>query len=279
MPDTPLYLEAKPGDLITAENWNELQKRVRQDIVDTTQKAVQGVSQVAHAKDSDELDGKTADQLADDIVRRAVQQVRLESGYQQLFTVLDWEAGKKPQEQPFRVIEHKLGLEPLVDVYRLQYFPVVYRRDQQTFLGWANFYLFQKLEQSIRYTSPDNQTTSVRIQPAQGQAYRILWKSLLDRYHVKYDKQTSVGDLLTDFWNALLGNQGFDEIQYGHSPFLEKCCDDNRTVNDLDQSGDWDDIYLKMMPEKIAFFPAPLATLAPTPQGTTAVSLAGPANT
>src|SRR6185369_14757118 len=106
MPDT-VYLEAKPGDLITAENWNELQKRVHQDVVDTTQKAVEKVTDVNHAKDSDKLDGKTAKELADEIVTRAVQEVHLQSGYQQIFTVLHYEPGKKAQEQQYLPIEHK----------------------------------------------------------------------------------------------------------------------------------------------------------------------------
>src|SRR6476661_6544807 len=100
MPDT-VYLEAKPGDLITAENWNELQKRIHQDVVDTTQKAVSGVTDVNHAKDSDKLDGKTAKELADEIVTRAVQEVHLQSGYQQIFTVLHYDPSKKPQEQQY----------------------------------------------------------------------------------------------------------------------------------------------------------------------------------
>ncbi len=100
MPDTtPLYLEAKPGDLITADNWNELQRRVQKDIVDTTEKAVSGVTDVNHAKDSDHLEGKTADQLANEIVQRAVQEIRTQSGYQQIFTVLHYELGKKGQDQ------------------------------------------------------------------------------------------------------------------------------------------------------------------------------------
>ncbi len=173
------------------------------------------------------------------------------------------------------MIAHKLGLEPLVDVYRLNYFPVVYRRDQQTFTGWATFYLFHTSEKKIRFTGPDGKTTtSIEIQPTNGPAYKIAWKILLDRYKVQYDDDTSLDDLLTDFWTAFLAspNDGFDETQYGHSPWFERCCSDERTVKDLKRSGEWDDLWLKMVPEKIAFFPAPLAPAAPAispanPQG------------
>jgi hypothetical protein len=277
MPDTtPLYLEAKPGDLITADNWNELQRRVQKDIVDTTEKAVQGVTDVNHAKDSDHLEGKTADQLANEIVQRAVQEIRTQSGYQQIFTVLNFEPQKKGQDQQYRVIAHKLGLEPLVDVYRLDYFPVVYRRDQQTFTGWATFYLFHTSEKKIRFTGPDGKTTtSIEIQPTNGPAYKIAWKILLDRYKVQYDDDTSLDDLLTDFWTAFLAspNDGFDETQYGHSPWFEKCCSDERTVKDLKRSGEWDDLWLKMVPEKIAFFPAPLALIGRPSDQTALVDL------
>ena len=111
----PLYLEAKPGDLITAENWNELQRRVQKDIVDTTQKAVAGVTDVNHAKDSDTLQGKTADQLATDIINSAVAAVHLQSGYQQIFTVLHYDPNKSAQDQPYHVIEHKLEVIKTAD--------------------------------------------------------------------------------------------------------------------------------------------------------------------
>jgi hypothetical protein len=273
MPDTPLYLEAKPGDLITADNWNELQRRVQKDIVDTTQKAVAGVTDVNHAKDSDTLQGKTAEQLATDIIGRAVEKVHLQSGYQQIFTVLHYHPDK-PED---RVIAHNLGLPPLTDVYRLNYFPVVYRRNQQTFTGWATFYLYHEVsESSIRFTAPDNRTTSVEIEP-NGPAHRIRWKSLLDRYGVKYDDpDLPLDDLLTDFWDAFLAapNVGFEPSQYGHSPWFEKCCDDERKVKDM--SKEFDHLYLKMVPEKIAYFPAPsavFATPAETKGGAAAIDL------
>jgi hypothetical protein len=269
MPDT-VYLEAKPGDLITAENWNELQKRIRQDVIDTTQKAVSGVTDVNHAKDSDQLDGKTSGQLSDEIVRRAVQEIRAQSGYQQIFTVLRYEPGKKGYEQQYHPIEHKLGLEPLVDVYRLDYFPVIYRRNQQTFTGWANFYLYNEGESSrMRFTAPDNRTTSIEIQPSNSKPHRIPWTTLLDRYNVKYDDDNlPLEDLVTDFWDAFLAkpNDGFDPDQYGESLWFQKCCDDARKVGDVKK--EFDHLFLKMVPEKIAFFPAPVAqaaTLNPAP--------------
>ncbi len=274
MPDT-VYLEAKPGDLITAENWNEIQKRIHQDVVDTTQKAVSGVTDVNHAKDSDTLDGKTAKQLADEIVTRAVQEVHLQSGYRQIFTVLTYDPGKQAQDQAYHVIDHKLALEPLVDLYRLDYFPVVYRRDEQTFSGWATFYLFHTSEKKIRFIGGSDGKTSlsIEIQPTNGPAYKIAWKTLLDRYKVAYDDDKSLSDLVTDFWSAFLAdpNTGFDEDQYGHSPWFERCCCDNRTVRDLKRSGEWDDIWFKMVPERISSFPPmpQAATISPagTPQG------------
>jgi len=184
-----------------------------------------------------------------------VQEIRAQSGYQQYFTALTY----NPANPKDWVLNHKLRLEPLVDVYRLNYFPVVYRRNQQTFTGWATFYLYNENEARTRFTAPDNRTTSVEIQPTNPPFHRILWTTLLDRYGVKYDDNNLLlEDLVTDFWDAFLAkpNDGFDPSQYGESLWFQKCCDDERKVGDVRK--ELDHLYFKMVPEKIAFFPSPL---------------------
>jgi hypothetical protein len=137
---------------------------------------------------------------------------------------------------------------------------VVFRRNQQTFTGWATFYLYNESEARTRFTSPDNKTTSVEIQPTNPPFHRIPWTTLLDRYGVKYrdDDTLLLEDLVADFWDAFLAkpNDGFDPSQYGESLWFQKCCDDERKVKEVIK--EFDHLYLKMVPEKIAYFPAPV---------------------
>lgn len=242
MPEDPLYLEAKPGDLITAEAWNELQRKIQADIDETAERTKGEITEVDHAGDAAKLDGKTLEELSQQIVERALRELSERSGYRRIHTVLHLDEE--------RVIEHKLGLAPLVDLYRLDYFPVVYREDDQTYPSWATFYLRHTSERSIRYTDSAGKSTSIEIQPTEGPAGKLALADLLTRYKVEIDDDLSLDEVETRFWEAFLAspNDGFDDRQYGHSPWFERCCKEKKLVRDLKRQGDWDDLWLQMRP-------------------------------
>src|SRR5687768_10253991 len=50
-------------------------------------------------------------------------------------------------------VEHGLHTLPIVDVYRLDYFPVVSAADEQTLETWVNFYLYHTSDRSVHRPS------------------------------------------------------------------------------------------------------------------------------
>ncbi len=247
--ETEPYVPAHPGALITAEMWNQMQAKIRADITTTVEREIEEIHDVDHAGDAAKLDGKTPRDLADEIVERALRELREKSGYRRIHTVLK-------ADEP-RVIEHKFGLAPLVDLYRLEYFPVVYREDDQTFLSWATFYLRHSSESRIRFSPPGGgKAVSVELEESSGPAFKLKLSDLLERYRVEFDDDSSLDDLETEFWQAFLAspNEGFDDDQYGHSPWFERCCKEKTTVRQLKRAGDWDELWLQMRPNKQAIF-------------------------
>lgn len=245
--ETEPYVPANPGDLITAEMWNQMQTRIRADITATVDKEIEEIHAVDHAGDAAKLDGRTPRDLADEIVERALREMREKSGYRCIYTVL--KAGD------MHTIEHKLGLAPLVDLYRLEYFPVVYREDDLTLLSWATFYLRHSSESSIYFSSHGGgKPVSVELEARSGPAFKLKLSDLLERYGVEYDADSSLDELETEFWKKFLAppNVGFDDNQYGHSPWFERCCKGKTSVRQLKH--DWDDLWLQMMPSKQAVF-------------------------
>ena len=83
-----------------------------------------------------------------------------------------------------------------------------------------------------------------------------MWKNLLDQFQqeklLEYTDDTTLDDLEVDFWRAMFRspNDSFDPDASCHSPWFEKCCGEKRTVSDLKRHGDFDDIYLKIEPQK-----------------------------
>lgn len=244
------YVEFKPGDLIAAEVMNDMQRQIRQDIGDQSQAAVDNIESVPYAENAGKLENQTLDDIRKEIIDQALSQMALHSGYMRVY--------KKLKFNVEALIEHGLKNNPLVDIYQLDYFLVIASEDGYIFPTWVNFYLYHSSEKRIRYRPEDSnqQPVSIEIEPSSSTAYRIPFKEMLARYNVKYNDGSSVGEIETEFWDALFAapNDIFDDNQYTHSPWFDRCCREERTVKSLKQKGDWDDLWIKVVPRKTINF-------------------------
>jgi hypothetical protein len=258
------YVAATPGALITAENINLMQSKIRDDIAKQTKDAVNGLKSVPHADNADTLEHTSKSDLIKEIVAKAVAEVRANSGYMQLFKVL--KVGKE------NVIHHNLHLCPLVDLYQLDYFPVVCSEDNQTYGTWTTFYLHHSDEKRLRL-----EKTGAFLEIQTPEAFRARFSDLLQRYKVQYTDDSSLSDVENDFWEAFFQdpNDPFDDNQYCHSPWFQKCCREEKSVRDAKRNGDWDDLWVQFRPRKTVNFPV---TVAPPP-GQPAVKPVTPAPT
>ncbi len=120
-----LYIAHNPGDVISAEDWNDIQRKIKEDInkvqasIDQIQKT--GVDKAAKAGDADKFGGKTPDKWKEDLDERYVQHSELKSGwgeYRRYFKQL--EDLTRPA-----IIEHNLHRYPLVNIFELQAFDML----------------------------------------------------------------------------------------------------------------------------------------------------------
>jgi hypothetical protein len=261
--ETTPYIPHNPGDLITSEDWNEVQKKIKEDIAKQIQDAIQKVDNVPNADNAHKLENQTPDELTNDILEKARQELPKRTGYKMLF--------KRLVKDKEKVIKHDLDAPPLVDVYQLDYFKVVCSADEEKHKAWVNFYLYHTSEKKIRFTKA-GATETIEIEPKDGPPYRIPFAELLSLYKVKYTDTTSLDDLVNEFWKALFAdpNDEFDENQFCKSPWFDKCCCDQRTVADLKSRGDWNDLWFQMRPRKTINYPvpAPAPANSPTPAPT-----------
>lgn len=267
------YVTTKPGDLITAELFNGLQSTIRQDIADKIQKATSDIQagKVASADDAAKLGGQTPKQLEDEIIQKALAILPTRTGYKMIF--------KRLTKDDETVIEHGLKACPLVDIYQLDYFKVVCAvgetKDDQND-AFVNFYLYHSDEKKLK--SVADKTKTIEIEPTDGKhhPFKIPFATMLDLVGVKYTDTQSLDDLEIEFWKAFFKapNDEFDQDQYCHSPFFEKCCGERRSVATLKQRGDWDDLWFQMRPRKVVNFPASPVLTAPTDRNRIASALA-----
>lgn len=241
------YIQRKAGDPWTVEDFHDVQKMVKDDIHDSIQSAVDQIERVDKAGDAENFGGQNPEEYAKALIDRILAILPSRTGYMMLFKYL------KLNEET--VVEHKLGAFPLVDLYQLIYFRAIASEDGHIYETFTTFYLYHSGESKIRFRpeeTPDRRAVSLSIDPEDGHAYRIPFERLLQLYYVAYDDDTSLGDLENDFWNAFLTdpNDEFDDDQYCHSPWFDRCCQEHRTVRSLKQRGEWDDIYFQVRPRK-----------------------------
>ncbi len=248
MSDQPLpYIQRKPGDPITAEDWNEVQVDIKGDIHGQITTAIGALQSVPQSGDAGKFGGKTPDEYAQEIVDRVLHELPKRTGYLAIFKDL-----KVDQES---VVTHKLGACPLTDVYQLDYFRVICSEDDHVYESFVTFFLYHASESKIRFRpeeTPNLQSISVPIDPVDGHAYRIPFQTMLKLYQVDYTDSSSLDDVENDFWQAFLNdpNDKFSDDQYCHSPWFDRCCREERTVGYIKGRKEWDDIYFQMRPRK-----------------------------
>src|SRR5262252_8790430 len=84
--ETAPYISRNPGDLLSAEDWNQVQVDIKNDIAGQIQKAMGQIEDVPHADDADKLDGKSLEDITKDIIQKVLEMVKHQAGgYQRLF--------------------------------------------------------------------------------------------------------------------------------------------------------------------------------------------------
>lgn len=257
--ETTPYVEQQPRDILTAESWNRMQVLIKEDIRTTSRQAAEAIEQVAQAGNAERLEGRSAAELGDDILKKVLDEVRSRRGYLEVFRIL--ELGKESE------IEHGLGAFPLVDVYQLDYFPVVCCEDKEEYPAWVTFYLHHDSERSLRYKGEGETKGSMEIQPRKGPWQGVPFHKFLERYKVPYEPDQSLGDLEGEMWNAFFADpsEPFHDDQICHSPWFDKCCREEKSVRELKKSRDWDSLWVKYLPRKTINYPAPTASTETTP--------------
>jgi hypothetical protein len=236
MADPQPYIEAHPGELITAQSWNEVQVDIKKDIAAEIEAAKEDIRQtgVDKAKDADEFADKTEAQWLDELDQRYAAKTHDHEGKEV----------RRRYIKQFRpdvneaLLTHGLGLYPLVDVYRL--LPV-------TTAGDAKFTACKIL---FFASHADADELGLRVRVYRDRALRgIPFEHIAAEIGLQYTDDSSIADVIDDFWTQFMLDPN-DEIEHCQTGWIDDCCEKNRTVGELKKSGDWDDLYIGLNPQK-----------------------------
>jgi hypothetical protein len=238
MPETAPYLPAEPGQLISAERDNDLQVAIRDDIAARVAAAKDEIvgGRVERAGDAERFASRTPGEWTDALDERYAPKHHDHEGrvgYRRYVKHFDDEVTK-------RFLVHELGRFPIVDVYRLD--PVVGPDARDHEFDRCKVLFFGGHNDADRY--------DLRVRAYGERALRgIRFERWLEELGVEYEDDDTISDVVSDMWNAFMKDPN-DEIPDGHcqTSWVEKCCQRNRTVAELRQSDEWDDLYIALKP-------------------------------
>lgn len=232
--ETIPYIPHNPGDLITSEDWNDVQKRIKEDIDSKIGVAKEAIkkSGVERANNADKFDNKTPKAWTDELDQRYAPKVHDHEGmaaYRRFIKEFTSEVDKV-------LLKHDLGRFPLVDVYELV--PVTAKAD------------FTDCKLLFYYGHADAEDFGLWVK-----VYRdrmpmgIPFEQLLAELGVEYEDDDTIEDVLNDMWNAFMRDPN-DEIKHCTTPWVDECCGQRRTVGDLKKANQWPDLYVAIKSKK-----------------------------
>lgn len=240
--DCTHYIPHEPGDLITAEDWNDLQCKVQADIQETaaaTEEKIkaEGVSQ---ADNADKFENRSAKEWTDALDKRYAAQVHDHegmAGYRRYIKRFTADLDKV-------LVHHDLKRFPLVDLYRLE--PVVGEKASEEIRAE-----YGRCKLLFYYGHADAEEFGLSHQVYREKVRLGLpFGPLLDELGVEYEDDDTIEDVLNDTWDRFMQDPN-DEIDHCQTPWVAECCGKRRTVTDLKRADQWDDLYMAILPIRI----------------------------
>lgn len=237
------YVPVNPGDLITAENWNDMQCKAQEDIKTTAANTKKEVKEegVSKADNAGKFDGKSAKDWTDSLDERYADKFHDHEGmanYRRFIKRFTPELDKV-------LLHHNLGRFPLVDVYRLE--PVVDKGK----LGKVGEE-FRNCKLLFYYGHADAENFGLAHQIYREKVKLGLpFGPLLDELGVQYEDDDTIEDVLNDMWDAFMKDPN-DELDHCQTPWVAECCGKRRTVADLKKADQWNDLYVAILPIRVA---------------------------
>ena len=237
--ETTPYVAASPGDVLTSQGWNTMQTEIKEDIgarIATAKEEIEheGVDTAGNAehfagmseKDlTDKLDARYAPRAHDHegqaVYRRFIKEFGPDTGYDAA------------------VLEHRFGRFPLVQVYELLDVVPARGNDPSPFPGCKILFY---------YGHADADRYGLRERVGRDRIpVGLAFEQVLTELAVQYEDDDTIEDVLNDLRDAFMADPN-DEIKHCQTDWLTQCCGERRTIAELKEADQWNDLYLGLRP-------------------------------
>lgn len=240
------YIKRDPGDLISAEDWNEVQHLIRDDInmqLDRVKQEIIG-GKVKEAENAEKFADSNRHDWLGFLDERYSPRGHGHEG-RSVYRRFIKRFSNVTDDKILKVLlEHNLGRFPLVDIYELKNVTDVAADEAKGIIDLTsyNILLYYGHEDSDKY-----KLYSKVYKDRVPMGYPL--EQLLDELQVEYEDDDTLRDVINDLWTAFLKDPN-DEIEHTETPWIKKCFEKRCTVAHLKKADEWPDIYVAIKPIK-----------------------------
>ncbi len=232
-PLTP-YIEFEAGGLIDAAEFNQLQIEIQEDIAEQVAEAkseIQG-GKVKEAENAEKFAAYSSDAWLAKLDERYAAKNHDHHGY----TVYRRYIKKFTAKTNEVLLEHGMGRYPIVDTYEL--LPVTDHAD------------YKDCKILVYYGHTDADRLGLRVKVFRDEVnLGYALETLLHELGVIYKDTSTIRDVLNDLWAAFMKDPN-DEIKHCETDWIKECCGLKRTIKDLKEAGEWEDLHVALRPRK-----------------------------
>jgi hypothetical protein len=235
MTQTTPYIPRNPGDILAAEDWNRSQILIKDDIATQIAAAKDDIKHtgVDQAGNATKFAGKSETEWTTSLDERYAPKVHNHEGQSVYRRYLKEFSGKSGMDTA--LLRHRLGRFPLVDLYELQ---------TVTTVGGVDYRLF------LYYGHLEAEKFGLVIQAGRDRLpLGIPLEQVLLELDVYPQGDDDLRDVINEMWDAFRRDPN-DEIPHGQSEEVDERCTQQRTVDQLKKSGEWDDLLVAIKPVK-----------------------------
>jgi hypothetical protein len=235
--NTQPYFRSKPGDLWTAEIWNDTQVKIKEDIETKVRELKDEIDNngVKFSLDAEKFAGKTPMEWATDIDKKCASRFALGRHYHIGNTYFR----RYSKKRSVSTITNSVGFIPQVDLYIL--------------MGIREKF---KLTDEYKIVSNDGKDPKfllyredIKISRFRSNGWSRPFLSILDEYGVRFIDDDTLNDVRTRLWEKIFRGET-DIISHGSSQPIEEDCAKNITIGTLRKSDQLSNIFLLFCPVK-----------------------------
>ena len=232
--DKAPYIDFEPGGLIDAAEFNQLQVDIQCDIEEQIEAAKTEIKEgkVKEAENAEKFADHSNQEWLDKLDERYAAKHHDHHGYSVYKRFIKKFTAKTNEV----LLNHDMGRYPIVDTYELLPVTDVAPHNECKIL--------------VYYGHTDADRFKLRVKVYRDEVMMgYSLEQLLEELGVEYKDTSTIGDVINDMWAAFRKDPN-DEINHCETDWISECCGQKRTVKELKDAGEWEDLHVAMKPRK-----------------------------